>query len=236
MSNDSIAFIVPSTTRGRDWSDITETYLFSTLLRSIDSYCPSIPIVIYIGYDSDDPIYSRFEQRQIINALFSKFEIKWIEMKPDPGNVVAVWNKLAEHAIAEGHEYLMVLGDDIVVPKDRDWLKVFIKALKKNNNFGWSAGWSNNDAIATQFLLHKTHVNIFGWIFPPSLRNWHCDNFLNDIYPSKYKNWRKNYHLLNTGGEPRYTPLNDKVLCEMLVKRHHSQISRFLNQMNMINI
>ena len=234
----SVAFLIPSTTRGRSWVDIKKTYLFNTFLGSMDRSPPSVDVVIYIGYDTDDPIYSRFEERQIVSAVFSKFRIKWVEMNPPvgQGNVVAVWNKLGEHALANGHEYLMVLGDDIVVPKDPAWLKVFLKDLKRNNNFGWSAGWSNNDAIATQFLIHKTLIDIFGFIFPPSLRNYFCDDFLNNIYPSKYKNWRKNYHLLNTGGEPRYTPLNDKVLCDMLVKRHTSQIARFLNQMNMINI
>tara|TARA_R110000822_G_scaffold203463_1_gene340364 strand:+ start:288 stop:788 length:501 start_codon:yes stop_codon:yes gene_type:complete len=165
-----------------------------------------------------------------------RFQIVWFEQKPEKGNVVKIWNSLGQQAIDDGFDYLMVLGDDIELPKDASWLRVFQKDLKKNQNIGWSAGWSNNDAIATQFLIHKTHIDIFGFIFPPSLRNWYCDNFLNDIYPDKYKSWRKSYKLLNAGGLPRYNPLNDAKLCAMLVKRHKPQLNRFLNQIDRINI
>jgi len=243
MNNDSspanrekICFLVPSTTRGTGWKDIKETHLYRTLLWSLDEHCPNFDISVFIGYDRDDPIYSVFENRQVINAVFMKFQIVWLEQNPDPGNVVKVWNSLGKEALKHDFEYLMVLGDDIQLPKDSSWLRVFQKDLRKNQNIGWSAGWSNNDAIATQFLIHKTHIDIFGFIFPPSLRNWYCDDFLNNVYPDKYNSWRKSYHLLNVGGTPRYTPLNDKKLSEMLVKRHRPQIGRFLNQIDRINI
>ena len=243
MNNDSnpanrekVCFLVPSTTHSTDWTDIKETHLYRTLLRSLDEHCPSFDISVFIGYDSDDPIYSIFENRQVINAVFLRFQIIWFEQEPEKGNVVKIWNSLGKQAIDHGFEYLMVLGDDIELPKDASWLRVFQKDLKKNQNIGWSAGWSNNDAIATQFLIHKTHIDIFGFIFPPSLRNWYCDNFLNDIYPDKFKSWRKSYKLLNAGGLPRYNPLNDAKLCAMLVKRHKPQLNRFLNQIDRINI
>lgn len=233
---DKIAFLVPSTTRNRDWKTIEETYLYDTLLRTMEQSPPDFDITIFIGYDKNDPIYQEFENRQIINAVFMNFQVIWCEFPPDPGNVVKVWNSLANTALEHNFEYFMVLGDDIKLPKDRNWLRVFQKDLRKQQNIGWVSGWSNNDAIATQFLIHKTHLDIFGFIFPPSLRNWFCDDFLNNVYPQKYKSWRKNYTLLNTGGSPRYQPLNDKKLCEMLVKRHKPQIARFLNQMDSINI
>jgi len=243
MNNDSnpanrekVCFLVPSTTHSTDWTDIKETHLYRTLLRSLDEHCPNFDISVFIGYDSDDPIYSIFENRQVINAVFLRFQIIWFEQEPEKGNVVKIWNSLGEQAIDHRFEYMMVLGDDIELPKDRNWLRVFQKDLKKNHHVGWSAGWSNNDAIATQFLIHKTHIDIFGFIFPPSLRNWFCDNFLNDVYPDKFKSWRKNYKLLNVGGQPRYNPLNDAKLCSMLVKRHKPQLNRFLNQIDRINI
>jgi len=49
------------------------------------------------------------------------------------------------------------------------------------------------------------------------------------VYPEKYRIWRKDYPLLNTGGQPRYIPRNDRKLCDMLVRRHKKEIPEFLN-------
>ena len=124
----------------------------------------------------------------------------------------------------------MVLGDDIVCDKRKEWLGIFIKNLKNNNNIGFSAGWSNNDKIPTQFLIHKTHIDIFGFVYPPQIYNWYCDNWMAQVYGKKFGNWLKDYKLLNVGGEPRYTPNNDKRLCDMLVSRHRKKIIKYINK------
>jgi hypothetical protein len=227
---EEIAFIIPTTTHGRSWESIQDTFLYNILLGSLNKYPPHIPISLYFGYDKDDPILSKLEERLSIDAIFDRFKFNWISFTPDKGNVTRIWNQLADKAIADGFEYLLILGDDIKFPNDRGWLNLFKKQLKKNNNIGWSAGWSNNDQIATQFLIHKTHIEIFGFVFPPQIRNWFCDNWLNDIYPDKYCYWRKDYPLLNCGGDPRYIPNDDEKLCSMLVKRHKPSLHRFISQ------
>lgn len=55
---------------------------------------------------------------------------------------------------------------------------------------------------------------------------------MNEIYPKKLKYWRKDYPLLNVGGEPRYLPLNDRKLCDMLVRRYKPNLSGYLNSLN----
>ena len=227
--NDRTAFLVPSTTRNREWKTIEETYLYSILCRTLDRHTPSVPITLYVGYDFDDPIYAKEEERLKLNAIFIKFEIVWVPFKPDPGNVVAVWNGLFKIAMEDGFDWFKILGDDIRLPNDPNWLRLFQKSIIKNNYIGWSAGFSNNDNIATQFLIHRTHWVIYEFVFPPMIKNYFCDDWMNLIYPDKYKNWRKDYPLLNCGGEPRYNPRNDKKLCDMLVKRHKKELPEFLN-------
>lgn len=234
MNETATAFLVPSTTRNRQWETIEETYLYSILCRTLDKHTPDCDITLYVGYDADDPIYKKEEERLKLNAIFMKFNIVWIEFKPDPGNVVAVWNGLFKIAMKHGFEWFKILGDDIRLPNDPSWLRVFQKALVKNNYVGWSAGYSNNDKIATQFLIHRTHWQIYEFVFPPLIKNWYCDDWLNMIYPDKYKNWRKDYPLLNVGGEPRYKPNNDKRLCETLVRRHKRELPDFLNMIDKI--
>ena len=234
MNENATAFLVPSTTRNRDWENIEDTYLYTTLLRTLDNACPDIPISVYVGYDNNDPIYSKDEERLKLNAIFMKFKIVWIEFKPDPGNVVAVWNGLIKVAMGHGFQWFKVLGDDIRLPNDPAWLRVFQKQLKKQNYIGWAAGYSNNDAIATQFLIHKTHWTIFEFVFPPQIRNYFCDDWLFNIYPEKYRYWRQDYPLLNTGGRPRYEPNNDKKLCSALLRRHKKEIPEFINMISKI--
>tara|TARA_R110000782_G_scaffold81671_3_gene161177 strand:- start:1668 stop:2387 length:720 start_codon:yes stop_codon:yes gene_type:complete len=228
------AFLVPSTTRNREWNTIEETYLYTILCRTLDKHTPPVDIVLYVGYDSNDPIYSKDEERLKLNAIFIKFKIVWVKFKPDPGNVVAVWNGLLKRAMGDGFDWFKILGDDIRLPNDPSWLRVFQKAIVANDYIGWSAGYSNNDNIATQFLIHKTHYQIYEFVFPPLIKNYFCDDWMNMIYPEKYKYWRKDYPLLNCGGQPRYDPRNDKKLCEMLVKRYKRDLPEFLNMIDKI--
>ena len=234
MDDNSTAFLVPSTTRNTDWISIEDTHLHNTLLRTLDKHPPPVPISVFVGYDGDDPIYSQEEERMKLNAIYMNFNIIWIPFQPDPGNVVAVWNGLMKVAMKHGFQWFKILGDDIRFPNDSSWLRVFQKAIVKQNYIGWAAGWSNNDNIATQFLIHRTHWEIYEFVFPPQIKNFFCDDFLNEIYPPQYKTWRKDYPLLNCGGAPRYNPRNDRKLCDALVKRHKRDLPEFLNMVSKI--
>ena len=198
MNEYATAFLVPSTTRNRNWEDIEETYLCNTLFRTLDQHCPDSDISVFVGYDSDDPILSDQGNRFKLNTIFKNFEIIWVECEPDHGNVVGVWNKLCKKAMEAGFEWFMVLGD------------------------------------ATQFLIHRTHWNIFEFVFPPQIRNYFCDDFMNEIYPKRYRYWRQDFPLYNTGGQPRYIPNNDRKLCQFLLRRHKKGLNEFLNSIEKI--
>jgi hypothetical protein len=227
-----IAFIIPSTSNDRDWNTFNETYLNRIIGKTIPK---TYNIKLFVGYNDDDKLYSKSENRpdSIDNIL-----IEWVEFDETfKGNPVGIWNELGNIAVKQGYEYLMVLGDDISMPDAEGgeiWLEVFINKLKENNNIGYSAGWSNNDQIPTQFLINKKHIEIFSFIYPPQIRNWQCDNFMYELY-GKYGNWLKEYHLLNVGGKPRYTPDNCKNLKDILVKKHRKKLYKYLNKYKYLN-
>ena len=230
-----VSFCVPTTTNKRDWKSAEETYLYQILFNEIEKFTPNgWEITCYVGYDNDDKIWSNLDERMKCNATFMNFKIEWIEFESSKvkGKPTWIWNGLAEQAIKDGFEYLKLLGDDIRLPRDRGWLGCFVNKLKKNGNIGWVAGYSNNDQIPTQFLVHKTHYEIFDFIYPPQIHAWFCDNWLASIYPKKWAQWLKSFPLYNVGGDPRYTPKDDSKLCEMLLRRHRPQLNRFLQQMN----
>jgi len=220
-----VDFIIPTTSRNTDWTVAEDSFLYKIFFNSLARYRPDCINHIIIGYDEDDKIFSKPEER--LKFIQFGFEMIWIPIKPEPGNVVRVWNILANHSNAE---YLMVAGDDIKFPNDKNWLRLFMKLLKKNDNIGWSAGYSNNNRIATQFLIHRKHLEIFGFVYPPALKNYFCDDWMYEIYPESYRNWRTDYPLLNCGGRPRYEPINDSKLCQLLLKRYKKDLSKAIQK------
>ena len=228
-----VAFVIPSTTNNRDeWSSADDTYLWNVLCMSLDRYTPPHEIKLFIGYDHDDRIYSVAEERLKFKARFDRFKIEWFPMENLKGKVNMIWNKLGDEALNQGYEYIKVLGDDIRLPNDNGWLGCMINKLKKNNNIGWSAGWSNNDQIPTQFLIHKTHIKIFDFIYPNEIPNWGVDNWMYEIYPEKYRVWIRSFPLLNVGGQPRYQIHFSEKFVDAVVRRYKPKFNRFISQKN----
>ena len=226
-----VAFLIPSTTNKRDeWKEAQDTYLWKILCESLEKYTPDHEIKLFIGYDDDDRIYSVAEERLKFKARFMNFKIEWFPMIHKKGKVNLIWNSLAYEALKQEYDYLKVLGDDIRMPNDNGWLGCFINKLKKNENIGFSAGWSNNDQIPTQFLIHKTHINIFDFVYPNEIPNWGVDNWLYDIYPEKYRNWIKSFPLLNVGGQPRYEIQFSETYVAAIVRRYKPKFNKFLSE------
>jgi len=225
------AFCVPSTTRNRDWERVEDTYLWKILFSSLERYTPDHDITVFVGYDEIDPIYSQEEERMKPQAVFKNFKIEWVVFGSEyKGKLNLIWNNLADISLRRGFEYLKILGDDIRLPNDSCWLGCFINKLKKNENIGFSAGWSNNDEIPTQFLIHKTHIDIFGWVYPPEIPNYGVDDWMYLVYPEKYRNWLRSYPLLNVGGKPRYDIVFNEAFVKAIVSRYKSKLNRFLSQ------
>ncbi len=240
----SIAFLVPSTSKNRDWKNLNDTYLYQHLLPSINSLSKNFSIKVFIGIDDDDELYTNLNYLPTFyppllsashNITHNKihYALEWIKMKDMKGKPTSIWNSLATEAIKQDYDYLMILGDDIVCDKRNEWLGIFLKNLKKNNNIGFSAGWSNNDDIPTQFLIHKTHIDIFGFVYPPTIKNWGCDDWMAQLYGQKYGYWNKEYKLLNVGGEPRYDVEFPKQYILKLVKRHKNILHKYIDNANL---
>ncbi len=221
-----LAFCIPTTSNTKNWKTLDETYLYQIGLPSMKNIKDQ-EIKIYLGYDDDDKLYSNIE----LPTRHNEFSLEWIPFSDCKGNPCKIWTELSAKAVEDGFEYYMCCGDDIKFDPRVEWVGKFIKTLKKNRNIGYTAGFSNNDQIPTQFLLHKTHLDIFGWVFPPQIKNYFCDDWMYEIY-GKHGTWMKDYKHYNLGGQPRYNPENARNLCTMLVKRHKPILNRFINNLN----
>jgi hypothetical protein len=224
------AFLIPSTTRGLNITSILDTPLYKAVLQTN----PETRVKYFIGFDHDDPIYSKKRQRKKLNASYN---IEWVPQHVEKGHVTQIWNNLAEVAIKQGHEYMYVLGDDIYFETQKKYLMTWEYILQKRNNIGWCAGFSGNDRIATQFFIHKSHYEIFGFIYPPLIKNWFCDDWLHHIYNKCHTTWTTDFKHLNVGGEPRYIPNKEQIsMLVPLLKRHKNQIQKYISKNKNITI
>jgi len=229
------AFIVPSTSNKRpEWKSAENSYLWTILCSSLEKNTPEIGdrrIKIFVGYDVDDRIYSVQTERLKFSAKFMNFDIEWFDQPIETkGKLSTIWNNLGREALDQGYDYIKILGDDIRMPNDTGWLGMFANQLNRNDNIGFSAGWSNNTNIPTQFLVHKTHYEIFGFFYPEEIPTWGVDDALYQLYPAKYRNWNKSMPLLNVGGSPRYEITFSEKFVKAVVKRHKPKLNMFLQR------
>jgi hypothetical protein len=245
-----IGIILPSTSRGRDWKDITESYLYTHLLNSLlMTYDKEHTYFLYVVVDNDDPIYSNDKQKDKIYRFLSVMKnvnIKFIDSTGIPkGHVTLMWNIAFKQAYEEKCDYFFQCGDDIKF-LNIGWVNKSIEKLQMNNNLGltgpldydrWMTGTNSRPGgprfIQTQSFVSRKHMDIFGFYFPPEIKNWYCDDWMTYIY---YPN---HYHFIqcfvkNDGGPPRYKVIgslnhNDPIRkkCFELVKMHRKLIASF---------
>ena len=234
-----VAFLIPSTTRKRPWRKMEDTYLYKIFGQSfIRTASDDIEYTIYINIDAHDPIYSKtVEKNKFISLIGEKAKIKFIsDGQISKGYLTQMWNYLFRLAYDDGNDYFYQCGDDILF-QNIDWLSECIEQLKKQNDIGVCGPISPpNYNILTQTLVSRKHWEIFGFYFPPQIKNWWCDDWINYVYSPHYI--KKMNHLIagNKGGEPRYERpnINDnnafRNLCLRLTVQGKRRIKDYLGR------
>ena len=212
-----IGLIIPVTSNKRDWKTIEETYLYNYTLKTfLLTYNKNLPYkhCFYIGYDAGDKIFDNMENQnkfiRFINIMKNvSIEFICLDHSIPKGHVTIMWNQLFKYAYDEGCDYFVQIGDDIKF-KTNNWLFDCVSTIQNKNNIGMAGPVSNNTRILTQSVVSRKHMEIFNYYFPPSIKNWFCDDWLNEVYNSKNMLYVLNYHYCeNAGGEPRYNINND---------------------------
>jgi len=203
-----VAFLIPSTTRKRHWRKMEDTDLYKIFGHSfILTKSENIEYTIYINIDNDDRIYSKkTERNKLISFIGENAIIKFIsDSQISRGYLTQMWNYLFRIAYEDGNDYFYQCGDDIMF-QNIDWLPECIEQLKKQKDIG-ICGPINppNYRILTQTLVSRKHWEIFRYYFPPHIKNWWCDDWINYVYYPHYVTKMKNLIAENKGGEPRYS-------------------------------
>lgn len=179
----SVAILVPVCSRAHTWTTLKESFFITRFLPSFRlTKDVKQTYQIYIGIDDDDEFFLRY--RSDLEKIGKVVILSGCQHAP-----AWAWNKLASVAYQDGHEYLFQIGDDVLI-ETAGWTSKFIAKLQSHKNRG-VVGPKNpvNFALrvgGTQVIenafVHRSHYALFGTFFHPSIRNWHCDEWLTQIY------------------------------------------------------
>ena len=103
-----VAFLIPSTTKGRTWTNMEETYLFDFFGKSfLETLSKNIEYTIYINIDHDDPIYANdIEKNKFISMFGENISIKFLsDGQIQKGYLTQMWNYLFKMAYDDDNEY-----------------------------------------------------------------------------------------------------------------------------------
>ena len=202
-----IGFIIPCTSRGRNWGNIIETYLYNLTIKTFLVHRDEEhEYVFYLGIDADDPIFNNTnEQNKILNLkkVFSGIDFKFIILNEKNGYLTKMWNVLFREAYNDKCDYFYQCGDDIEF-KTTGWINACISKLIENHNIGLTGPINNNKYILTQAFVSRLHMDIFGYFFPENIINWGCDDWYNHVYSPNFLYPLKQHYCANMGGTPRY--------------------------------
>ena len=209
-----VAMLIVSTSYGRNWKSIKETYLYNIFTKSFLKTIDKInKYIVYIGIDKGDKILDNKEEQKLIkrfSQIFKNVEFKFIILDSNikKGHLSKMWNAIFKIAYDENCDYFYQCGDDINF-KTNGWVNDSINTLKKYKNIGLTGPINNNPRILTQSFVSRRHMEIFGYYFPEEIINWCIDDWYNFVYKPSLFFPLKNHYCSNDGGNPRYIINND---------------------------
>ena len=245
-----IALLIPSTSRGREWTSVKDTYLFNYTIKTFGiTYDKEHEYCFYIGIDRGDLIYDKKEVQEYLQKLISVIKntrIVFVYMDGiTRGHLTVMWNRLIKTAYDDGYEYYFQCGDDISF-ETNGWVNACIDELRKSGGIGMAGPLNNNARILTQSFVSRKHMDLFGYYFPEEIINWCCDDWINEVYQRINKFYPLRTHsCLNLGGQPRYDINNDsgfqyrfaksldqlRKLSSQIAERDSSKINEKLKQL-----
>lgn len=211
-----VAIAVPVTSKGTLMTQINDSpfwsNLFDSFMKSIDWRSNKLIFKFFIGFDKADPLYDTgdawsemrdefrhraefrmteqlMEQKDIDVVFKEKLSLKLMHFDHLEGAPTQVVSQLVLQAYSENFDYFYQVNDDTVLVTP-NWATELIKTLASNPlipNFGVTGPKDvNNDKIFTHSFTHRTHIDIFGHLFPPSFKNWWSDDWITTVYGSEH--------------------------------------------------
>jgi hypothetical protein len=193
-----VAVCLSATTKNTDVTRFTQTALFKYALPSVHS--TGRVAHVYVAIDDDDANFMSWKKtlESFVTVVVAKGKANRIP-----------FNEVTKKAYDDGAEYIVRINDDsrFLTP---GWIELGISALKNMNppNVGVVAPTCNDGKmeIFTHDMVHRTHMDMFGWYYPPVFENWYVDDWITKVYqPNRsiqIPEWRIQHHI----SKERYVP------------------------------
>lgn len=191
-----IAMLIPVCSRHQWYGRIEDIPLLRSFLPNfLRTTEEEYEYKLYVGYDDDDEFYRRNADTIRRAVAGARVEMDMTMLEGCQHNPVRAWNYLFGKAVDDGNEYFFQIGDDVEL-KTHGWTTRFIERLKKQDNIGTVAPCEPMNYFGRLHLgkpivnennfVHRTHHDIFGYFFFPSIRNWYCDDWITFVYDKEY--------------------------------------------------
>ncbi|XP_060565938.1 uncharacterized protein LOC132724968 isoform X2 [Ruditapes philippinarum] len=221
-----VGILIPSSTRK----------IVSPLLQNLTLVKLSIPSIyktleekyvyrIYIGIDEGDFL-------QTVETELRKMYDCVIPVIVKGKNYVKSVNTIADRAYIDGMDYLVRTNDDTVFVTG-NWTTIGINKLREYHpeNVGVVGPTCNegNTNILTHDMVHRQHLEIFDFYYPPYLENWWTDDWITRVYQpnksTKLTSWIVKHIILNT----RYNvDFERQKWSETLIKYDRNRLQKYI--------
>lgn len=211
-----LCMAVPMTSKGTLMKSVADSplwaNLFDSFMKTIDWRSNRIIFGLYLGFDKADLLYdtgdawtelrdefrTRAEhsmRKQLVDnvtiaaVLERQLKIKIMHFEHLEGAPTQVVSQLVLQAYMDNYDYFYQINDDTVLVTP-NWAPSLIAGLASNPsipNLGVAGPVdTNNDKIFTHAFVHRTHVEVFGHLFPPSFKNWWSDDWISTVYGAEH--------------------------------------------------
>ena len=201
-----ICLAVPITSKKTDMQTVRDSPFWSNIMdsfmKSIDWRSNKFYFTFYVGFDKADELYDTGDAWSEFRDEFHKraaFRMSEQLMEPDEieflvkkrlglrimhfehldGAPSQIVSQLVSAAYVDNHDYFYQVNDDTWI-ETANWPEKLVGCLSSSliPNFGVTGPLdSNNDKIFTHSFTHRTHLEVFGYLFPPAFKNWWSDDW-----------------------------------------------------------
>lgn len=169
----NVAILCPITSRGSSVT-LSEQPLMRALIPSMTALELWGGARLVLGYDWNDPLWSDAEARACVGA-----RVEWVPLeKRETFDLTGIWNELAQHV--GDAEYFIPANDDLAFQNNP---LAAADVLNRRGNFG-VVGFHDHafPGLATFFMASRSHLEIFGSLYPLPWRGAHQDSWIADVY------------------------------------------------------
>jgi len=169
---------------------------FTKSLQGANGLNPAPELWAYVAFDAGDPFYDSPERESIVRAWLDEHVVakltaaglrarhallRFANLLRKPG---PIFNFMMAAAVDDGADYLYRINDDteFVTP----WVVQAISTLRSYSppNVGVVGPIcrEGNTRIITHDFVHRTHLAIFDYYYPPILSDWWMDDWITHVY------------------------------------------------------